>query len=249
MGTVDFLNAPMLKNAGLDNTERPAADFFGRLKNADDAAFETRALFVQIAQRPQKPGSVTVVTAGVAAHFCLTFPWICRIVRHRKRINVGAQRHCCSRRRSIDDNHYAALNLIGIHMFKSPAFEGFDDQINRTGRLETEFRMSMNVTAQSGKLVRPLNQFRKCLVGKNGLHGCISNLYLYSLRCTRRPACLSRLCRQGSPNARHWSIMPPTSEELTSTNSLCGSPPAHELSMNAVIAAAQSAGSRGLQTA
>lgn len=55
MGTVDFLNAPMLKNAGLDNTERPAADFFGRLKNADDAAFETRALFVQIAQRPQKP--------------------------------------------------------------------------------------------------------------------------------------------------------------------------------------------------
>jgi len=43
--------------------------------------------------------------------------------------------------------------------------------------------------------------------------------------------------------------MPPTSEELTSTNSLCGSPPAHELSMNAVIAAAQSAGSRRLQTA
>ena len=108
---------------------------------------------------------MTVMAAGVSAGFNRALPAIIGAVIHRERINVGTQSHGLTRTVAVDFNNDAALDNVGINLFDAPFFEKRHDAADGHRRIKTEFRMTVNLTADCGEFITPGGDFRKNLIG------------------------------------------------------------------------------------
>ena len=200
---VDLGDFVLLENPCIKDGEGAAADFFGRLEDADNATGEI-ALRVQVAKRSHEPRRVPVVTAGVRAPVDRALPGVRCAVRHRKRIAVRAKPDGAPGTVAFHDDNHAALDGRFVHLLEPPAAQRLCDFLASTFGLKAELGMRMDVAAERFEFGLPADDFRKALLLQNDFGHCslssmecvgpkkaIPKRYLYRPRAAL-PKCLIR---------------------------------------------------------